>query len=329
MVVTIFGMVMAFLWGGLQAVFLILSLGVLEISISFDNAVVNANELQRMSPLWQKRFLIWGILIAVFVVRFSLPIMMVSLVTQLNIFDVFKIAFKAPHEYSTYLTDAQAPMSAFGGIFLLLVFLSFLFEQRRTHFWLGSLERALNKFGKVASIKIVISVFALFIIQQIAPSHQQFKILISGILGIICFTSLKILTNSLRHRGAKHHSKGLVQFLYLETLDASFSLDGVITAFAITKDIVIILIGLAIGAVFVRSMTLSLIHHKTLKKFVFLEHSAFYASGVLAIIMLITVKFHIPEIIIALITVVIIFLGFLSSIYYNHAKQKPRRFPDA
>lgn len=275
-----------------------------------------------MSPLWQKRFLVWGILIAVFAVRFLLPIMIVSLVTQLNMFEVFKIAFKAPQEYSKYLTESHALISAFGGMFLLLVFLSFLFDQSRTHFWLGSLEKRLNNLGKIAPIKIIVSIGVLFIIQQIAPSNQQIKIFVSGVIGIICFTSLKMLTNTLSHHDPNHHSKGLLQFLYLETLDASFSLDGVITAFAITKDIVIILIGLTIGAIFVRSLTLFLVHQKTLKKFIFLEHSAFYAIGVLALIMLLTLKFHIPELITAIVTVSILILGLLSSIYYNYLEKK-------
>ncbi|MFO0005646.1 MAG: DUF475 domain-containing protein, partial [bacterium] len=89
---------------------------------------------------------------------------------------------------------------------------------------------------------------------------------------------------------------GIAAFLYLEVLDASFSFDGVIGAFAITRDVVIIMLGLAIGAMFVRSMTVYLVNKGTLDRFVFLEHGAHYAIGVLAVIMLIGTVQHVPEV---------------------------------
>lgn len=322
LLVTLIGIMLAFWWGGLVAVFLVLLLGILEISISFDNAIINSNELHKMSPIWQKRFLIWGILFAVFAIRFLLPVMIVSLLAQLNIIDVFKLAFQAPHEYAKHLDHAQAPISAFGGMFLLLVFMSFLFDQSRSNYWLKQIEKKLNQWARLFPIKTVITLFSLLYIQQMAPNNQQLTTLSSGILGVVCFLALKALTHFLNRKYANHRAKGFLQLLYLEALDASFSLDGVITAFAITKDIVIILIGLTIGAIFVRALTLFLVHQKTLKKFIYLEHGAFYAIGVLALIMLITIRFHVPEIITGIITVFIIFLGLLSSILYNRGKMQ-------
>jgi hypothetical protein len=114
---------------------------------------------------------------------------------------------------------------------------------------------------------------------------------------------------------------GIGGFLYLEVLDASFSFDGVIGAFAITKDIVIIMIGLGIGAMFVRSMTVFLVRKETLDTYVYLEHGAHYAIGILAVIMLASMKFHIPEIFTGLVGVAFIAAALWSSLRYRRLKQ--------
>jgi hypothetical protein len=106
-------------------------------------------------------------------------------------------------------------------------------------------------------------------------------------------------------------------FLYLEVLDASFSFDGVVGAFAITNNLFIIMIGLGIGAMFVRSLTIMLVEKGTLSEFRYLEHGAFYAIGILAIIMFANTIFHIPEVITGLIGAAFIGLSLWSSIRYN------------
>ena len=110
---------------------------------------------------------------------------------------------------------------------------------------------------------------------------------------------------------------GLAGFLYLETLDASFSFDGVIGAFAITHDIIIIAIGLGVGAMFVRSMTLMLVDKGTLGEFRYLEHGAFYAIGALSALMYIGTLMEVSEIITGLIGAGFIVLALYSSIRYN------------
>jgi hypothetical protein len=106
-------------------------------------------------------------------------------------------------------------------------------------------------------------------------------------------------------------------FLYLEVLDASFSFDGVIGAFAITNDVVIIMLGLAIGAMFVRSMTVYLVDKGTLEEFVYLEHGAHYAIGILAVIMFASVKYEIAEWITGLSGVAFIAVSLWSSHRYK------------
>jgi len=100
-------------------------------------------------------------------------------------------------------------------------------------------------------------------------------------------------------------------------LDASFSFDGVIGAFAITNDVVIIMLGLAIGAMFVRSMTVFLVYKGTLQEFVYLEHGAHYAIGILALIMFASVHYHIPEWFTGLSGLAFILVSLWSSIRYR------------
>ncbi len=309
--IILLGLSAAFLWGGIHTLALTLMLSVLEISLSFDNAVLNSSVLQKMDARWQHRFLTWGILIAVFVVRFLLPIIIVGFVTHLSLSDVFFLAIQKPSEYATLLEATKTTISSFGGIFLLLVFLSFLFDQKRDIYWLGSFEKKLNAIGKTKALHIILALVVLIGIQAFLPEPEKLPAIIAGSVGIILFVILNSLTTLLNRNVTKVKHSGLIQFIYLEVLDASFSLDGVIGAFAITKDIVTILIGLIIGAIFVRSLTLFLVHKGTLNKYRFLEHGAHYAIGALAIIMLISTKIHVPETITGLIGVSFIGLSLL------------------
>jgi hypothetical protein len=321
LIVTLVGLSAAFFWGGIPALSLTLMLSALEISLSFDNAVLNSSVLEKMNAKWRHRFLTWGILIAVFVVRFLLPIIIVAVVTHLNLFEIFLLAIQKPSEYSKLLEETKTSISSFGGIFLLLVFLSFIFDKKRDIHWLGTLEKKLNAVGKRGSMKIILALSVLIAIETWLPESEKLSAIVSGSIGIILFVILHSLTALLNRSLTKVKHSGAIQFLYLEVLDASFSLDGVIGAFAITKDIVIILIGLTVGAIFVRSLTLFLVHKGTLRKYQFLEHGAHYAIGALAIIMLISTKIHISEIVTGLVGVSFIGLSLLSSIHHNRKKK--------
>ncbi len=115
---------------------------------------------------------------------------------------------------------------------------------------------------------------------------------------------------------------GIAGFLYLEVLDASFSFDGVIGAFAITNDVIIIMLGLAVGAMFVRSMTIFLVEKGTLDEFIYLGHGVHYAIGALAIIMLLSMRFHVPELVTGLIGIAFIGWALLASL--KHRKQEAK-----
>lgn len=310
------------------ALWLTTVLGILEVSLSFDNAVVNASVLKTMSPFWQKMFITLGILIAVFGMRLIFPILIVSVMTDMGAGEVVDLALNDAERYGQVLTDAYPMIAAFGGTFLLMVFLGFALDEDREVHWLGVFEQKMGALGKLESIEVVIALFAVIATALSLPETLRFKVLLSGVSGIILFVLISSL-DSLFEQGAEGGGSeaeagapatttvarnGLMGFLYLEVLDASFSFDGVIGAFAITRDVVIIMLGLAIGAMFVRSLTIDLVRRGALDEYVYLEHGAMYAIGVLAVIMFVGTQIHVPEVVTGLIGAGFIGLAVLSSI---------------
>lgn len=310
-------------------------LAVMEISLSFDNAVVNASVLKHWDEFWKKIFLTVGILIAVFGMRLVFPIVIVAVTADLGMMEVVNLALYSPEEYSAKLLAHHAEISAFGGIFLLLVFLNFIFDDKEVH-WFNWLESRLAKLGKVDAMSVFVALTVLMIAVSWTNADQSEAVLIAGVWGILVYLSVKVISGMLEGdleedleneksgSGAATTSAimkgGIISFIYLEVLDASFSFDGVIGAFAITNDVVVIMLGLAIGAMFVRSMTIFLVDKGTLDEFIYLEHGAHYAIGALAIIMLLSLKFHVPELITGLIGIAFICWALLASL--KHRKQK-------
>nr|WP_240188832.1 DUF475 domain-containing protein [Nakamurella flavida] len=375
-IVTAVSLVVAFLYGGPSALFLCVILGILEISLSFDNAVINATILQRMSDFWQKIFLTVGIVIAVFGMRLVLPLVIVWLAAGLNPIAAFDLAMNPPADgaayfpdgrasYETLLTDAHPIIAAFGGMFLLMLFLSWVFEERE-HTWLSALERPLAKAGKLDAMAVLVSMIVLLVVSETLAEDAE-TVLFSGVVGIVLYLAVNGL-GTLFEAGqeddettadtavdkalagangtdttdnptadpsavqSKARSGGPTQlvratgkagfflFLYLEVLDASFSFDGVIGAFAITSDPIIIALGLGlIGAMFVRSLTVFLVRKGTLAEYVYLEHGAHWAIGALAAILMVSIGVHVNEIITGLLGVAFIGAAFLSSVRRNKA----------
>ncbi|OFA06088.1 DUF475 domain-containing protein [Duganella sp. HH101] len=314
-------------WGGaLSAVGIAAILAAMEVSLSFDNAVVNASVLKTWDAYWQKLFLGVGIIIAVFGMRLLFPLVIVAVAADIGIMDVWHLALNDPKTYSMHLTNHHAEVAAFGGMFLLLVFLNFLFDDQKEVHWLGNVEKKLGSLGKVSSISVMIALAVLLGSMGLVGEAQKLVVLVSGLWGILIYVGVDAVSNLLEKEEEGSNVGDLVKkggiggFLYLEVLDASFSFDGVIGAFAITTDVVIIMLGLAIGAMFVRSLTVYLVKKGTLDEFVFLEHGAHYAIGILAAIMLASMKFHIPELFTGLIGVAFIGASLWSSV--RHRRQK-------
>lgn len=321
-VVAVVGLVLAFGWGGSEGLFIAALLTVMEVSLSFDNAVVNATVLKDMSAKWRRRFLTWGMLIAVFGMRLFFPVLLVAFATGLTMFEVTHLAFENPDEYSRHVLESNVQIAAFGGMFLLMVFLHFIFDEGKKTHWLGVAEEKLSAAGKMESVEVVIALSVLLVLQAILPSEDRHVALVSGVVGVLSYvvinsTMLFITGGSGHGAGAAVAKSGLMGFLYLEVLDMSFSLDGVVGAFAISKDVVIIMLGLGIGAMFVRSLTIHLVRKNTLDNYIFLEHGAHYGIGVLALIMIISTMFHVPEVITGGIGAGFIVLSLWSSIRHN------------
>jgi hypothetical protein len=308
-IVTVFLLALSFVWGlyhgpnaGIEAAFSALwiaaVLAVMEVSLSFDNAVVNASVLKGWDAFWRKMFLTVGIIVAVFGMRLVFPIVIVAFTADLGMVEVVKLAINNPTEYAAKLTQHHAEIAAFGGAFLSLVGLSFFLDQSKDEHWFEFLESKLALIGTPLAPTLV-TLIALVCLADSLP------VLLAGIAGIIVYAAVDLLC-SLLEGGDEDHSTvggtvvkaGIGGFLYLEVLDASFSFDGVVGAFAITNDVVIIMIGLAIGAFFVRSITIYLVEKDTLTTLRYLEHGAMYAIVALAVIMLYgTTGHHVPEVI--------------------------------
>lgn len=280
-----------------QTLFTVLLLSVLEISLSFDNAVVNATVLQKMDDVWKKRFLTWGMLIAVFGMRLIFPLAIVSIIAHVSVWDSLVMAFAKPDEYAKMMSSAHLAVSAFGGSFLLMVFLDFLFTEKDLH-WIRLIEKPAGTLSKFQSIELIIAIGVLMSIYVNLPATDQLTFLVAYLWGLLTFMIVHGLSALLEDESVAKLpmlSSGLGMFLYLEVLDASFSFDGVVGAFAISHQLLIIMIGLGVGAFFVRGITLYLVEHKTLNQYIFLEHGAFYALGILALLMLLDNFFHFSE----------------------------------
>jgi hypothetical protein len=330
--VAFFALIAAYMWAGVNGLIATVILIVLEVSISFDNAVVNAKVLNGMSKKWQDAFLTWGMVIAVFGMRVLFPITIVAIASNISMYDVTKMALYDSDTYSILLHNAHYIISSFGGIFLLMVFLNFMLDQDREEQWIKPIEQFFSKIGKLDSFSIVIALVVLMVSANYVPSSEQFSVVSSGLIGMVSYIVLSSFSDFMEKSKSESSSSGnvaksiisagLMSFFYLEVLDASFSLDGVIGAFAITKDVVIIMIGLGVGALFVRSMTISLVRHGALSSFVYLEHGAHYAIGALAVIMMLSMFIHVTEVLTGLIGAVFIGAGLYSSILHNRAKNK-------
>lgn len=313
----------------LQALAITTILAVMEISLSFDNAVVNASVLKTWDAFWRKIFLTVGILIAVFGMRLVFPLVIVGVTADMGMIEVAKLALNDPKEYSAKLMSHHAEIAAFGGVFLLLVFLNFLFDDEKDTHWFHWIESKLASFGSIQAISVFIALIAILIMSANVPDESRLVVTMAGIWGIVVYVGVQVIGHLLESKSEESEEQtsngtgtvvkaGIGGFLYLEVLDASFSFDGVIGAFAITNDVVIIMLGLAIGAMFVRSMTIYLVEQGTLDAFVYLEHGAHYAIGALAFIMLASgTGMHVHELITGLIGVAFIVWAVLSSIAFK------------
>ncbi|MBY0408062.1 MAG: DUF475 domain-containing protein [Rickettsiales bacterium] len=329
-VISIIGLVAAYWWGGWAGLTIAALLSLMEVTLSFDNAVVNAAILKDMDEKWQKHFLTWGILIAVFGMRLVFPLAIVAFATGLSMLEVGHMALEDSTTYSQYVMDSHVSIASFGGMFLLMVFMHYFFNEHKELHWINVVESRLAKLGKVESAEIIVALALLLGMQWMVPEDDRLEAIIAGVVGVVLFVLVNSMTALLSGGSTPQSASkgvayaGFMGFMYLQILDASFSLDGVIGALAMSKDIVIIMLGLGIGAFFVRSMTVYMVRKGTLDEFVYLEHGAHYGIGALAFIMLLSMALHVSEVVTGLIGASFIGFALISSIRYNH-KHRPKR----
>jgi hypothetical protein len=319
------GIVLSGYFGGVQQAVIVAVLAILEISLSFDNAVINATVLQRMNAFWQKMFMTVGIIIAVVGMRLVFPVAIVAVTASLGFGKVIDLILHSPAEYAHHLEAAHPAIAAFGGMFLLMIFLDFLLDEGKKIHWIEVIEQPLAIGGRLKTLSSLIAMVALLVVSGTLGAEHADVVLKSGIIGLATYLGVRGFSELFESLGGvKKQSKGAaVQvagkaafflFLYLEVLDASFSFDGVVGAFAITSNVLTIMIGLGIGAYFVRELTIWLVKHDTLNEFIYLEHGAHYAVGALAVLLAASLRYEIPEVVTGLVGVFFIAFSLMSSL---------------
>ena len=316
-VIFLISWIIEFLYMGIKGVFEGTTLSLLEISLSFDNAVMNAVILSGLSKVWRRRFLTLGMVIAVFGMRFLFPVLIVAITSGLSVNKVIEIAFKEPEVYGRYLESSEPLILAFGGSFLFMVFLSWLFDTSKELLWIKSLEEKAIKVAKLGEIRLIT---ALGVITVIGFLKKEPNLILAMISGVLLFELVNYIKSAVEYfKEKKGIDSGVGAFIYLELLDASCSLDGTVGAFAISKNLIIITVGLSVGAFILRSLTIYFVESGKLNQLPYLEHGAHWGIGGLGVMMLLELFFHIPEPVIS--SVALLFI--LSSLYSSLKRTKP------
>lgn len=303
---------------------------VLEVSLSFDNAVVNAKVLERLSHGWRMAFLFVGIWIAVLGMRFVFPILIVSLTASLGFGEVVQLALNNPEVYAHHLEAAHPEIAILGGVYLGMIFLNFFLSDHESY-WLGPIERVLTKVGKTDGVSVSIMLAILLVISN-NTGEEGSKILATGVASMMLYCAVQFFSALFEKEDEEAEASsagkvvqagiaGLGLFVYLEVQDMAFSFDGVSGAFAITNNVIVIMAGLGIGALFVRSMTIHLVEDGHLESLPFLENGAHWAIGVLAACILASIYVPIPEWATGGIGVVFIVASVISSIRFKKAEK--------
>ncbi len=319
--ITIAGLATVVYFGGWTALYVTALLIILEVTLSFDNAVVNARVLKKMTEVWQKRFLTWGILVAVFGTRFVLPILIVSVTVWASPLFIAKMALFDPKHYGELLEGAKYAIDSFGAAFLMLVSLKYFLDANKKVHWIRAIEEHLTLWGRIDAIEVILTLSAIAGISFLVPAEVQATVLLGGIFGVVLFVVMQGITSAFSIEAKEAATQSVALFAYLEVLDAAFSLDGVIGAFALTTDILIIAVGLGIGAFFVRSLTVYMVKERTLDTLVFLEHGAHWAIFGLAGSMLVSLLTEVPEVVTGTIGIAFVIAAYYSSLGKSRAHE--------
>jgi uncharacterized protein len=265
----------------LDLLIVVFGLALFEAISSVDNAVVNAHVLKTMPEKYRRIFMFWGILFAVFVVRGALPFAIVWIANpSLSILQVIAAAFSRDSNIESYLETSKPLLLIGGGVYLVMVFLAWLFIEEKKYAFL--VENFIHKqsmwFYAFTSVFFTAVIYASISVNSLLA--------LSASIGMAAF----FITDGFK-KNAEQKEKELMdpgmsawsKILYLEVLDASFSLDGVIGAFAFTVSVPLIILGNGLGAVIVRQLTVKGID--VISKFAYLKNGAMYSIGMLGALM--------------------------------------------
>lgn len=312
-IVSVLGLFIVGAWGGPRAFGIAALLIVLEITLSFDNAVVNAKILARLSHKWQQIFLTWGILFSVVLTRALLPILIVAVSTGVSLAVIAVMAVNDPVHYGELLKGSHTIIASFGGIFLTLVGLRYFLDEDKEVHWIQFVEKRLAQWGSIESAVVGLALTILFVIALALPQERA-VILFSGFAAVISFIVLQGIISMFGARSLRVGRAGFALFAYLNILDAAFSLDSVVGAFALSSQLPVIIVGLGSGAYFVRSLTVYMVRNRVLENLIYIEHGAHWAIIGLAGAMLTSMFVDLPEPITGLIGLILVSFAYISSI---------------
>lgn len=296
----------------LSAIITIIGLSLFEAVSSVDNAIINAEVLTTMGKKARRWFLTWGMLIAVFLVRGLLPFIIIwAFNTSLSPLQVLSAAWSSDPLVIESIEKSAPILLVAGGIFLIFLFLHWLFLEDKK-LGLPRTEKFFMSKGVwfYATVSILLSIIAWFALQQ--SSLMAF--------GAVIGSTLFFITHGFKQNAEEQEKRllsgsvhsDLSKLFFLEIIDTTFSIDGVLGAFAFTLSVPLILIGNGFGALIVRQVTISNIER--IKKYVYLKNGAMYSILVLGIVMILhSFGFHIPEYISPLSTFIIIGFFFWKS----------------
>ena len=296
----------------LSFLLIIVGLSLFETVSSIDNAVINAEVLATMSPRAKRWFLTWGILWAVFVIRGLLPFFIIWIFnTKLSVLQILSASWSSNPVVLNSIHKSAPILLATGGIFLIFLFLHWLFLENK-NFGLPVIE----KFFLSKKIYFYITIFIAFILVEYFSLKESIFMCLGVFVGTILFFIAQFFKQSAERGEQKlldSNKSDFNKIIFLEIIDSTFSIDGVLGAFAFTLSIPLILIGSGLGAIIVRQFTVNNIER--IRKYVYLKNGAMYSILVLGIIMLLhSFGFAIPEYISPLSTFLIIGFFFWKSV---------------
>jgi hypothetical protein len=320
-----------FVVDGTQGLVVVALLGVLEIAVSFDNAIVNATVLARMDRFWQRMFMTVGVLIAAIGMRLLLPLIIVAVGAHLTPWRAVDLAYENPDRYHTLLMTAQPGIAAFGGIFLLMIAIAFFREDREVHWW-PAVEKRLPALLGRSGVPLLIALLFTAVAGITVPSGDRFRVVLGCLVGLLCYLGIHMISEQVadradadgasRPRATVQGRSAFLLFVYLELLDATFSMDSVMGGFSVTVDIALITLGLAIGAGYIRALTVYVVRKGTLEQYRYLEHGAYYSIALLSVLLLWEVWRDVPDWITACTGAVVITAAWLTSIWAAKRQQR-------